>query len=173
MNKILIAYYSRRGQNYVDGVIRDLEIGNTEFLARRLAEMTDGTLFRIDTVKPYPIDYHETTKQAMTELQADSRPELTDKVDKMEEFDTVVLGYPNWWGTMPMCVCTFLESYDLSGKIILPFCTHEGSALGHSEKDIKRLYPTSDIRKGLAIRGSNVKNADTQVKTWLKDNKLI
>lgn len=160
MSKILIAYYSRRGQNYVDGVIRDLEIGNTEFLARRLAEMTGGTLFHIDTVKPYPIDYHETTKQAMTELQADFRPELTDKVGKMEEFDTVVLGYPNWWGTMPMAVHTFLEQYDFSGKRIIPFCTHEGSGAGHSEKDIQRLCPSAECLPCQAIRGSAVRSAD-------------
>lgn len=160
MSKILIAYYSRRGQNYVDGVIRDLTIGNTEFLARRLAEMTDGTLFRIDTVKPYPIDYHETTKQAMTELQTDFRPKLTDMVEDMEEFDTVILGYPNWWGTMPMAVHAFLEQYDFSGKRIIPFCTHEGSGAGHSEKDIQRLCPLAECLSCRTIKGSTVRSAD-------------
>lgn len=160
MSKILIAYYSRRGENYVDGVIRNLETGNTEFLARRLAEMTGGTLFRINTVKPYPIDYHETTKQAMTELQADFRPELTGRVENMDDFGTIILGYPNWWGTMPMAVHTFLEQYDFSGKRIIPFCTHEGSGAGHSEKDIQRLCPSAECLPCQAVKGSAVRSAD-------------
>lgn len=164
MDKILIAYYSRRGQNYVNGIIRDLAIGNTEFLARRLAEITGGTLFQIDTVKPYPIDYHETTRRAMTELQTDFRPELTDMVKGMEEFDTVILGYPNWWGTMPMAVHAFLEQYDFSGKRIIPFCTHEGSGTGRSEKDIQRLCPLAECLSCEAIKGSSVFTADYFIK---------
>lgn len=163
MSKILIAYYSRRGQNYVDGVIRDLKIGNTEFLARRLAEKTGGMLFHIDTVKSYPVDYHETTKQAMTELQTDLRPELTDMIENMEEFDTVILGYPNWWGTMPMAVHTFLDQYDFSGKRIIPFCTHEGSGAGHSEKDIQRLCPAAECLPCEAVKGSAVRSADYSI----------
>lgn len=160
MGKILIAYYSRRGQNYVNGVIRDLEIGNTEFLALRLAEMTGGTLFHIDTVKPYPADYHETTRQAMTELQTGVRPELTEMVEAMEEFDTVILGYPNWWGTMPMAVHTFLEQYDFSGKRIIPFCTHEGSGAGHSKKDIQRLCSSAKCLSCETVKGSAVRSAE-------------
>jgi len=160
MSKILIAYYSRRGQNYVDGVIRDLKIGNTEFLARRLAEKTGGMLFHIDTVKSYPV---ETTKQAMTELQTDLRPELTDMIENMEEFDTVILGYPNWWGTMPMAVHTFLDQYDFSGKRIIPFCTHEGSGAGHSEKDIQRLCPSAECLPCEAVKGSAVRSADYSI----------
>ena len=163
MSKILIAYYSRRGQNYVDGVIRDLKIGNTEFLARRLAEKTGGMLFHIDTVKSYPVDYHETTKQAMTELQTDLRPELTDMIENMEEFDTVILGYPNWWGTMPMAVHTFLDQYDFSGKRIIPFCTHEGSGAGYSEKDIQRLCPSAECLPCEAVKGSAVRSADYSI----------
>lgn len=173
MDKILIAYYSRRGENYVDGIIKELPVGNTEIIAKKISEFINADIFRIDTVKQYPKDYTETTNMAMLELNSNVRPELASSINNIDEYGTILLGYPNWWGTMPMCVCTFLGSYDLSGKIILPFCTHEGSALGHSEKDIKRLSPTSDVRKGLAIRGSNVESADTQVKTWLKDNKLI
>lgn len=163
MSNILIAYYSRRGQNYVDGVIRNLEVGNTELLALRLAEMTGGKLFRIDTVKPYPADYNETTKQAMTELQSDSRPELKEMVEDMEEFDTIILGFPNWWGTMPMALHTFLDQYDFSGKRIIPFCTHEGSGAGHSDKDIQRLCPTAECLPCEVVKGSAVRSADYSI----------
>lgn len=109
----------------------------------------------------------------MLELNTNARPELKSSIDNIGEYDTVFLGYPNWWGTMPMCVCTFLESYDFSGKTILPFCTHEGSGLGHSEKDIVKFCPDSDVKKGLAIRGSRVAAADNEIAAWLNDNKLI
>lgn len=160
MGKILIAYFSRRGQNYVNGSIRNLEIGNTEVIARWLAEETGGVLFHIDTVEPYPSDYNETTRQAMTELQNDFRPQLTAKVADMEDFDTIILGFPNWWGTMPMAVHTFLEQYDFSGKRIIPFCTHEGSGAGHSETDIHRLCPTAVCLHCEDIKGSAVHSAD-------------
>lgn len=173
MDKILIAYYSRRGQNYEGGRIKDLPVGNTEIVAGKISEFISADIFRIDTVKPYPEDYTETTNLAMFELNNDARPKLASGINNIDEYGTILLGYPNWWGTMPMCVYTFLETYDLSDKTILPFCTHEGSALGHSEKDIKCLCPKSDVRKGLAIRGSNAESSVTQIKTWLKDNKLI
>lgn len=160
MGEILIAYYSRRGQNYVNGVICDLEIGNTEFLARRLAKLTGGTLFRIDTVRPYPADYYETAKQAMTELQTGLRPELTGTAGAMERFDTVIFGYPNWWGSMPMAVHTFLEQHDFSGKRIIPFCTHEGGGAGRSEKDIQRLCPLAECLSCESVKGSAVRSAD-------------
>lgn len=85
----------------------------------------------------------------------------------MDQYDTIILGYPNWWGTFPMAVFTFLEEYDFTGKTILPFCTHEGSGLGGSERDIKRICPTATVAKGLAIHGSNVKNANETIKAWL------
>lgn len=173
MSKILIAYYSRKGQNYVSGSIKDLIKGNTEIAAEMVKEIIGGELLEIDTVKAYPVDYTETTNVAKDELRADFRPELTEIVKNMEEYDTVVLGYPNWWGTMPMAVFTFLESYDFSGKKIIPFCTHEGSGLGHSEKDIAKLCPNATILKGLAIHGGSVKNAGKSIEAWLKTNELL
>lgn len=173
MGKTLIAYYSRRGENYVNGIIKDLSIGNTETVANKIAVYLDADIFRIETVSDYPEDYTETTNVAMLELNANARPKLKSSIDNIGEYDMVFLGYPNWWGTMPMCVCTFLESYDFSGKTILPFCTHEGSGLGHSEKDIVKFCPDSDVKKGLAIRGSRVTTADNEIAAWLNDNKLI
>src|SRR5512145_3060339 len=128
----LIAYFSRKGQNYRDGNIVNLPNGNTEIIAKLIHELIGGDLFEIKTTKQYPIDYTETTEIAKTELRTNARPELIGKVSNIDEYDEVYLGYPNWWNTCPMAVFTFLESYDFSGKTIIPFCTHEGSGLGSS-----------------------------------------
>lgn len=163
MEKILIAYYSRRGENYVNGNIVNLPIGNTEVVAQKIEKLTDGDMFRIDTIKNYPTDYNECTRIAKSELQKDVRPRLVDKVDDMELYDTVFLGYPNWWGTMPMAVHTFLESYDFAGKTIIPFCTHEGSGMGQSVSDIRRLCPSATVYEGVPIRGSLVEDSDKEI----------
>ena len=167
MSKYLIAYYSRKGQNYVGGSIKNLSIGNTEVIAKKIQAIEGGDLFHIDTVKPYPADYTETTAVARIEMRQNARPELTDTVKNMDDYDVIYLGYPNWWGTFPMAVFTFLESYDFSGKTIIPFCTHEGSRLGISERDIRKICPGANVMPGLALRGSSVKSADDTVKSWL------
>ena len=166
-SKSLIAYYSRKGNNYVGGSIVNLPIGNTEVVATKIQELTGGDFFQIETIKPYPADYTETTNVSQEEKRKNARPELTNKLDNMADYDVIYLGYPNWWGTMPMAVFTFLESYDFSGKTIIPFCTHEGSGLGSSERDIKKLCPDSKVLSGLSIRGGSVKSANTAIKTWL------
>lgn len=166
--KILIAYYSRRGRNYVGGDIVDLKVGNTEVAAGMIQKLTGGDTFRIDTVKAYPADYHATTEASQQELRQNARPELTSQVGNMSNYDVIVLGYPNWWGTMPMAVFTFLEEYDLKGKTILPLCTHEGSGLGHSVSDIKKLCPGATVSRGLAIQGGSVQRAEAEIAGWLK-----
>jgi len=166
-SKVLIAYYSRKGQNYVAGKIINLEIGNTEIIAKKIQKMTGGDLFEIDTVKPYPKDYNETTEVAMTEKRANARPYLTKSVENMVQYEVIYLGYPNWWNTFPMAVFTFLESYDFSGKKIIPFCTHEGSGMGQSENDIRKLCPSAVLEKSTAIKGSSVHSADKQLENWI------
>jgi flavodoxin len=170
--KILIAYFSRRGQNYLNGDIVDLAVGNTEVVARMIQAQAGGDLFEIDTVKLYPKDYNETTKVAMEEKRSNFRPELTATVKNMEEYDTIILGYPNWWGTFPMAVFTFLESFDYSGKTILPFCTHEASGLGVSERDIRRICPQAKVLSGLALRGGSAKTASDVIRNWIKNSKI-
>ncbi len=165
--KCLIAYFSRAGNNYVNGSIVNLPVGNTGIIAKMIREMTGGDLFHIESVKGYPLDYTETTEVAQAERRAKARPELTRRLETMDSYDRIVLGYPNWWGSMPMPVFTFLEGYDLSGKTIAPFCTHEGSGLGHSITDIKKACPKSTVLDGLAIRGGDVKNAQDAVAGWL------
>lgn len=170
MNKtnILIAFYSRAGMNYVDGGIVNLPVGNTEVAAGMIQALTGGDLFKIDTVKAYPVGYHETTDAAKAELRENARPGLTGWVRDMGVYNVVCLGYPNWWGTMPMAVYTFLESYDFAGKSIAPFCTHEGSGMGRSEKDLKKCCPDAHLLQGLPIRGSSVHGATRDITAWLK-----
>ncbi|WP_321422107.1 flavodoxin [uncultured Methanobacterium sp.] len=165
--KYLIAYFSRAGDNYVGGNILNLSVGNTEVAAKMIQEMTEGDIFCIDPVNSYPEGYTETTEVAQKELHENARPELSSHIENMDSYGLIFLGYPNWWGTMPMAVFTFLEEYDFSGKTIAPFCTHEGSGLGRSERDIAKLCPQSMILEGLAVRGGDVKNAQNKVTEWL------
>jgi len=166
--RYLIAYFSRKGDNYVDGRIMNLTVGNTEVAAGMINELIRGNLFRIEPVNAYPVDYTETTEVAKRELSSNARPKLTGHVKDMDSYEVVILGYPIWWSTMPMPIYTYLEQYDFSRKTIAPFCTHEGSGLGHSEADITRLCPNATILQGLAIRGGDVKNARNEISKWLR-----
>ena len=166
-SKSLIAYFSRKGNNYVGGSIVNLPIGNTEVIAKKIRELTGSDTFEIKTIKSYPEDYTETTNVAKEELSNNFRPELTEIVDDMDSYDVIYIGYPNWYGTMPMAVFTFLESYDFSGKTIIPYCTHEGSGLGQSVRDIKKLCPNSRVLDGLAIKGGSVNRNQNDVSAWL------
>jgi flavodoxin len=168
-NKSLVAYYSRPGNNYMGGSIVDLPVGNTEVAAKFVQELTGSEIFRIDTVTAYPPDYHETVDAAKAELRQNARPELSGHVDEMGEFGTIYLGFPNWCGTMPMAVWTFLEEYDFTGKTIAPFCTHEGSRMGRSENDIRKLCPGARVLKGLPIVGGSVQGAENDIADWLRD----
>jgi flavodoxin len=165
--KCLIAYFSRKGQNYVSGKIVDLKVGNTEVVAKMIQKKTGGDLFHIESVTTYPKDYTESTEVAKNELRTKARPKLTGQVENMKAYDVIFLGFPNWWGTMPMPVYTFLESYDFSDKKIVPFCTHEGSGMGHSEKDIAKACPRSIVLEGLAIHGTRAYSAESEVSSWM------
>ena len=168
--KILIAYFSRAGNNYISGNIVNLPVGNTEVAAKMIQSKTGGEMFRIDPVKKYSDDYKSCGKEAYDELRANARPELSSYLEDISEYDMLILGYPNWCETMPMPVFTFLERYDFSDKIILPFCTNEGSGMGRSEDDIKKLCPQSKGLKGLSIRGGSVRDADAIIDKWLKQS---
>lgn len=173
MPKNLIAYYSRRGNNYFDGKIVDLPVGNTEVVAGKIARMTGGDLFRIEAVNPYPADYDESTEVAKIELGENTRPELTATIPDIDDYDVIYLGYPIWWGVMPMPVMTFLESCDFKGKTIVPFCTHEGSGLGMSERYIRQACPKASVLPGLAIIGHLRDKADSHIEHWMRKNGLF
>ena len=166
--KELIAYFSRANQNYVNGVIKNLDIGNTQIAAEILQKQTGADIFKIDPVVSYSHDYSECIEEAKADQRRDARPELKAYPDSLDEYDTIYLGYPNYWGTMPMAVFTFLEKYDFSGKTIKPFCTHEGSGMGSSEIDLKRICPTAKIEKGLAIRGGSADKSASALVKWNK-----
>ena len=112
-------------------------------------------------------------EEAKKDLRAKARPELVSIPESIDEYDTVILAYPNYWGTMPMAVFTFLEKFDFSGKTILPLCTNEGSGMGGSERDIRKACPGATVKKGLPITGSAAANSKGSVERWLKANGLM
>ena len=162
----IIVYFSRAGENYVSGALKMLDVGNTQKTAEILREITGADIFRIEPVQPYSDSYNECIEQAKQDNQNNARPALKALPDSLDGYDTIYLGYPNYWGTMPMCVFTFLENFDFGGKTIKPFCTHEGSDLGTSESDIKKLCPGAKVEKGLAIHGSRMNGARVQLEKW-------
>ena len=165
----LIAFYSRADENYVSGMLKQLDVGNTETAAGIIQELTDADVFKIEQAIPYSKDYNECIEQAQSDQRMDVRPELTAYPNSLDAYDTIYLGYPNYWSTMPMAVFTFLEHFDFSGKIIKPFCTHEGSGLGVSEKDIRRMCPGAEVKKGLAIHGTNVEKSRKTIERWVQE----
>lgn len=173
MAKSLVAYFSRKGSNYFDGKIVNLPVGNTQVVAEKIAKITGGDLFHIEAVTSYPVDYDESTEFAKKELGENARPELTATVREFDAYDVIYLGYPIWWGVMPMPVLTFLESYNFAGKTIVPFCTHEGSGLGMSERYIRQACPKASVLPGLAIIGHLRDKADRPVEDWMRENDLI
>lgn len=173
MAKTLMAFFSRADENYFGGSLRYIEVGNTEIVAGKIEDMIGSDLFKIEMKTPYSKDYNTCIVQAKEHKKQDARPELETLPDNIDEYDVVILGYPNYWGTMPMAVFTFLEAFDFSGKTILPLCTNEGSGMGSSESDIKKLCPTAEVKKGLPLNGSSVNSADGQIESWLKANGLM
>ena len=168
----LIAFYSRADENYVNGLIKTLDVGNTEVAASIIKELTGADLFRIEQVKPYSKDYNECIAQAQADQRQNTRPELKNYPESLDEYDVIYLGYPNYWGTMPMAVFTFLEQFDFSGKTIKPFCTHEGSGLGSSINDIKKLCPAAKVKKGFAIHGGSARRSKKDIEKWLQEDLL-
>ena len=168
MNKKLVVYFSHKGENYSKGRIVNLEKGNTEIAAKIISSIIETDIFEIVADKKYPIKYDDCTEIAKKELRENSRPKLKQDID-IKEYDTIFVGYPNWWGTMPMPVWTFLEEKDFTNKKVLPFCTNEGSGLGKSESDIKKITNGAKVLKGLSINGSEVNNSEGKIRKWLEE----
>ncbi len=168
--RILIAYFSHTGENYNVGVI---EKGNTHIIADMIAEETGADLFEITTVQPYPDVYEACTDVARQEQNDNARPDIVDPPDSLDGYDTIFIGYPIWWGDLPMAVYTFLERYDFSGKTVIPFCTHEGSGLSGTARSIEDTCAGATVLEGLAIRGSVAQNeqekAKADVTAWLDE----
>lgn len=168
MSKKLIAFYSRADENYVSGTLKMLDVGNTEIAAGIIKELTDADIFKIEQAKAYSKGYNDCIEEAKADQQNNARPELKGYPDSIDSYDVIYLGFPNYWSTMPMAVFTFLEHFDFSGKTIKPFCTHEGSGMGSSILDIRKLCPNAIIENGLAIYGSRVMRSRKDIESWVK-----
>ena len=173
MANILIAFFSRADENYFGGAMRYVKVGNTEIVVEGMKEMTDADIFKIEMKEPYSPVYMTCIDEAKRDLRSNARPELVSYPESTDEYDTVILAYPNYWGTIPMAVATFLEKYDLSGKTILPLCTNEGSGMGSSERDIAKSAPGATVKKGLSITGSRAAESKEAVRKWLRSNGVI
>ena len=172
-NRIMLAYFSRPGENYYYGGRRNLEVGNTEVLARMIAELIDCDVHRIDAADPYPASYDATVACNVAEQNADARPAIADPPASIEQYDTVLLGSPIWNVRPPMIMSTFAEAFDFTGKTVHPFVTYAVSGLGSTERDYTASCPGARIAPGLAVQGEEVVQHRTDVETWLRDAGLL
>ena len=160
-SKILVAFFSRAGENYGVGFI---EKGNTHIIADMIAEEMNADTFEIVRVTPYPEAYDDCTDEAQEEKTANARPELTAAVENFDDYDIIFLGYPIWWGDMPTPVYTFIESYDFSGKTVIPFCTHAGSGLSGTVRTLQDKLENADVLDGFEIAGTTAQNNQDEAK---------
>ena len=165
----LVIYFSRSGENYFGGELKNIEKGNTEVIAEYIHEITGADLFKVEPAVEYPSDYMKCIDVAKKELVNNARPEIKEELSDISEYDTIYVGFPNWWGTLPMPMFTQLEKLDFEGKVIKPFVTHEGSGFGSSKKDINELCSGAEIKNGLSIPGANVYEAKNTVESWIRE----
>ncbi|TXJ26177.1 flavodoxin [Brachyspira aalborgi] len=148
--------------------------GNTRVAAENTKRLTGADIFEITVKNPYPTDYSQCVNQAREEQRTDFLPELNGNVNNLSQYDTIIVAFPNWWGTYPQAVKKFLiDNRDISSKKIALLCTHGGSRLGRSVNDLKALYPNANILEGLAISGSSVRNSENDIRNWLKKIGLL
>lgn len=172
-SKVLIAYFSRAGENYWNGGRRTLSTGNTQALARQVQSLLGCDMYRIVEADPYPGSYDQTVTRNVAEEQAGARPAIAGSLPDLSGYDTVLLGCPVWNVRAPMIMSTFLEAVDLTGKTIRPFVTYAVSGLGTVEDDYRAALPAATVRSGLAIRGEGVQQAEEQVQAWLHEAGLL
>jgi flavodoxin len=153
MSKSLIIYYSWSG--------------NTKVIADYIEELTGADIFEIKPVKPYSTNYSTCLNEAKNDLNTNARPELEEYLSNVDEYDTIYVGYPNWWGTIPMPILTQLEKLDLNRKIIKPFVTSGGTGMGSSKRDIEKSSKGAKVEEGLSIRSSSINSAKNTVKEWI------
>jgi flavodoxin len=147
--------------------------GNTRGIARQIQEMTGADIFEIELVTPYSSDYNTVLDQAQRDQNRQARPELANHVEDMEQYDTILVGYPNWWASIPMPVASFLEAYDFSGKTILPVCSHGGGRFGQSLTAIAKLVPDATLTEGLSVHYAGGPSLPDEISAWLSENGII
>ena len=165
--RVLLAYFSRAGENYYFGGRRDLEVGNTEVLAGMVAELIDCDVHRIEAADPYPASYDETVQRNVTEQNGDARPGIANPLASIAGYDTVLLGSPIWNVRAPMIMTTFGEGHDFTAKTVLPFVTYAVSGLGSVQRDYAAACRGARISDGLAVRGEEVTDHRADVESWL------
>ena len=163
----LIIYFSHTGENYVSGKIINIDKGNTEIVAEMIRDITGGDLFKVETIKEYPYGYKECCEVAKQELKSNARPELKKYLDDISNYEVIYICSPIWWNYIPNAMLSQLERLDFRGKIVKYVITHEGSGIGACNKNIETFCKGADIRQGLAIRGSNVKDARKTLENWI------
>ena len=168
MAKALVVFYSRKGENYMPDGMQVLEKGNTSYAAEAIQKALDADIFEIDTVKAYAAGYRDCCMEAVEEFKTGARPEIKGFVEDLSGYDRIFVCFPCWCGTAPMCVFTFLEHYNLSGKKIAPLCTHEGSGLANAPAHLEKSCPGAVIVPGLAIRGHQAKDSEAEIAAWAK-----
>ena len=170
MAKNVIIYYSRKGENYWNGGIKNIVKGNTEIVAEFIQKAVGGDLFEVETVKEYAADYYACIDEAKKELHEKARPELKKYLDSIGCYDNIFVCGPCWWGTFPMAVFTQLEKLDFAGKKVMAVMTHEGSGLGSCERDLKKICKGASFGRGLAVHGADAAKSESTVAAWAKQS---
>jgi flavodoxin len=171
--RVLLAYFSRPGENYHYGGRRTLEIGNTQVIADMIAGLAAVDVHRIEAADPYPSDYEETVERNRREQDDDARPAMAREMPSADGYDIVLLGCPVWNVRAPMIMRTFLDGLDLAGKTIHPFVTYAVSGMGSVADDYVKLCPDATVGEGLAVQGEEVLSAQPQVGDWLREIGLL
>ena len=170
--RVLLAYYSRAGENYYYGGRRTLEVGNTEVLAGMIRQLIACDVFQIEATDPYSDDYDATVDRNMREQNDNARPGIANPLASISDYDAVLVGSPIWNNRAPMIMSTYVESFDFSGKTLYPFVTYAVSGLGTTERDYASSAPRATIGEGLAVRGEEVQSAHSQAEEWLRRIRL-
>jgi len=165
---VLLAYFSRAGENYSNGGRKRLTVGNTEVVARMISRLIGCDVHRIEAADPYPDDYDPTVARNVREQDANARPGMANPLESIERYDTILLGSPIWNVRAPMIMTTFVEDFDFAGKTVHPLTTHAMSGLGDTERDYAASCRGAKFGEGLAVRGEEVADAQPAVETWLR-----
>ena len=171
--RVLLAYFSRAGENYYYGDRINLEVGNTEVLAGMIRELTGCDVHRIEAADPYAEDYEETVARNSREQSENARPAIANPLPDLAQYDTVLLASGIWSNRAPMIMTTFTEGLDFTGKTIHPVTTFAMSGLGTTVRDYTVSCPGATVGEGLAVRGEEVKEAGADVEAWLRRTQLL